>query len=464
MERKKGQRQRQKGQRQKGQRQKGQRQMAGDEKTPTILRSTLYGYGAGVIYLLTGLFSNIVISRCLGAEALGQYYFIIALNSLLTNLISGGIGLAHSTFLARKEHTLSEMNSVSLFFSIVLGGGAIALFYILRALMPSLFASTSTIYLQWAVLVLPLSLFYRYWNSIMIGLDRIDRLSTVLSLSSIIWNLLIVGAVFIKTGMEGLFIAWMLNFLIGTAMMMRATPGERLRYHHKPQLFKKAFLFGFKGNLGEIATELWKKVDVFLIYYFCGVEKVGYYSVALTLIEKFNQITAPVRIAITPKVASHSMHDATVLVEKASRQILWSTVVVALFLLLVSRMMITVFYGVSFLPSLDPFRILLIGAAVSSVATVLSIFFIGQLKRPELLSIMAWLNVGINVILCLIFIPSRGLIGAALSTAVTSVLGTFIAVVVYGRLTERPVRDLLLLRSSDLQPLLRLIPRRAVRE
>ncbi len=438
--------------------------MAGEEKTPTILRSTLYGYGAGIVYLLTGLFSNIIISRCLGAEALGQYFFIIALNSLLTNLISGGIGLAHSTFLARREHTLSEMNSVSIFFSIVLGGGAIAVYYLLRLSLPACFAAPSMIYLQWAVLVLPLSLFYRYWNSIMVGLDRIDRLSTVLSLSSICWNLLIVGAVFMKTGMTGLFVAWMLNFLIGTVMMMKATPGERMTYHHKPQLYRKAFLFGIKGNLGEIATELWKKVDVFLIYYFCGVEKVGYYSIALTLIEKFGQITAPVRIAITPKVAAHSATDATVLVEKAARQILWSTALIALFLLIISKMLISVFYGESFLPSLNPFRILLIGAAFSSVATVLSIFFIGQLKRPELLSMMAWLNVCINVVLCLIFIPSWGLTGAAASTAATSLIGTFIAIVVYCRLTERPFRELLLLRSSDIQPILRLIPHRAARE
>jgi len=442
----------------------GRREMGSDGKTPTILRSTLYGYGAGAVYLLTGLLSSIIISRYLGAEALGQYYFIIALNSLLTNLISGGIGLAHSTFLARKEHTLSEMNSVSVFFSAVLGGGAIMLFYILRALWPAIFASASTAYLQWSVLVLPLSLFFRYWNSIMVGLDRIDRLSTMLSLSSIIWNLLIAVAVFIKSGMEGLFTAWMLNFLIGTFMMMKATPGERLIYRHNPGLFRKAFLFGFRGNLGEIATELWKKVDVFLIYYFCGVEKVGYYSVALTLIEKFNQITAPVRIAITPKVASHSTHDATVLVEKASRQILWSTALIALLLLLASRIMITVFYGESFLPSLDPFRILVVGAAFSSVATVLSIFFIGQLKRPELLSLMAWLNVCINVVLCLFLIPMWGLKGAALSTAVTSVVGTLIAVAVYSRLTERPAGGLLVLRLSDLQPLHRLLPGRTVRE
>jgi O-antigen/teichoic acid export membrane protein len=426
---------------------------------PTILRSAIYGYGAGLVLFLTALVSNIVISRVMGPEALGEYFFVVTVNVMATSFASLGIGLANSTFLARREHSPGEMNFVSLVFALVLGIFCIVIFQALRHCLPGIMEAPNLRYLDIAIFLLPLSIYGRYWNSMMVGLDRIASLSKVLSLMAILWNLLLVIAVYLGGGVKGLLSAWGAYVVCSALIMAVITFVEQGRPRYAPAILKKAFLFGFQGNLGEIATELWKKLDVFLVYHFCGMQNVGFYSIALTIVEKFSQVTAPVRIAITPRVSGEDAGKSSRITEKACRQILFFTAMLSLVIFVAADPLIRLFYGQNFAPVIAPLRVLLAGIVISSIASVLSIFFIGQLKRPGLLSLLAWINVCLNCVLCTIFIPLWGLVGAAVSTSLTCILGTLIFVFLYRRITGNSASSLMLIRRSDLEEMWQIVHR-----
>ncbi|MDQ7827145.1 MAG: oligosaccharide flippase family protein [Candidatus Eremiobacteraeota bacterium] len=420
---------------------------------PSMLQSAFYGYSAGAVYFILALVTNIAISRLLGARVLGEYYFVITVNTVITNFASLGIGLSNTTFLARKEHGPAEMHAVSLVYSLLLGATAIGLFFLAKAFLPALHLTVSLAHLSVAVIVLPFTIYARYWNSMMIGLDRIASLSLVLTAASILWNALTLAAVFMGYGLPALFGAWFIYLVIQAAAMalMMRREGGPLRC--APSLLWKSLSFGFRGNLGEVATELWKKLDVFLVYTWCGAEQVGYYSVALTMVDKYLQATIPVRMAITPKIAGHEREESLLLTARASRLILAFSLAAAVFLALFAWHAIFILYGSAFLLSVTPFRILLAGSSVLTVAVVLSICFIGQLKRPGLLSLLAWINVALNCVFCMILVPSFGIAGAALSTSVTCILGTAFVVYLFHRITAVPLRSLLVVQREDLAAL-----------
>jgi O-antigen/teichoic acid export membrane protein len=403
--------------------------------------------------------SNIVISRVLGPAALGEYFFVVIANVMATNFASLGIGLANSTFLARKEHSLGEMNFVSLVFALILGVFCIIIFVVLKLCLPHLMDSPNLKYLGIAVFLLPLSIYARYWNAMMVGLDRIASLSKVLSLMAILWNLMLVIAVFLGWGVKGLLLAWGIYVICSSLVMAAITLIEHGWPLFAPHIFKKALLFGFQGNLGEIATEFWKKLDVFLLYHYSGMQSVGFYSIALTIVDKFSQVTAPVRIAITPRVSGEEVGISSRIIEKACRQILFFIAILSFAVFVLADPLIRFLYGESFAPTIAPLRVLLGGIVISSIASVLSIFFIGQLKRPGLLSLLAWINVFLNCLLCIVFIPRWGPVGAAFSTSLTCILGTIIFILIYRKITGNSIGSLIIIRRSDIREIWHMVRR-----
>jgi Na+-driven multidrug efflux pump len=80
----------------------------------------------------------------------------------------------------------------------------------------------------------------------------------------------------------------------------------------------------------------------------------------------------------------------------------------------------------------------------------MSVYFVGVLDRGGMLSTLAWLNAIVNVVGCVILIPSMGVWGAALASAITYVLGTVVVLVLFRGMTKSRWVDLLILRRRDL--------------
>jgi len=428
--------------------------MTEDTRKPSILRSTVYGYGAGAVLFLSTLLSHVVISRWLGPVILGEYFYIVTLNAVLTTFSSMGVGLSNSTFLARRENSPGEMNSVSVICSLVLGLGAVAIFFAVRTLFPLHPVFSGIPYLPVAFVLLPLTLYTRYWSAMMIGLNRIGELSAVISLVSILWNILILAAVFAGWGIRGLFAAWVLYLVLSVVVMLVRMSRGSNRLQWNGPLLCKSLAFGLKGNLGEIATELWKRMDVFLLQHYCGLASVGYYSVALTIVDKFSQATSPVRVAVTPRISGEEFVIASRITEEATRRILALIVLLCTLFFFLAPVLIQTFYGADYTPSIEPLRLLLPGIAGVSVASMLSIFFVGQLKRPGLLSLLAWLNVALNFVLCQVLIPQYEISGAALATSITCLIGMAIFLLLYRKMTGNALGALLLIRRSDIESVL----------
>lgn len=87
--------------------------------------------------------------------------------------------------------------------------------------------------------------------------------------------------------------------------------------------------------------------------------------------------------------------------------------------------------GPAYVSVVVPSQILLVGAAFTVFPSCLDEYFVNQLHRPDLASILAWISVALGLTLAVIFIPAYAEEGAAGRSFVLSILGSLVYVGLY---------------------------------
>jgi O-antigen/teichoic acid export membrane protein len=81
---------------------------------------------------------------------------------------------------------------------------------------------------------------------------------------------------------------------------------------------------------------------------------------------------------------------------------------------------------------------------------LLDTYFLNQLRRPGLLSILAWINALVSMTLALLLIPALAEKGAALALICTQVAGTIIYFTLYLRISRTRLAQLFIIDTDDL--------------
>jgi Na+-driven multidrug efflux pump len=102
------------------------------------------------------------------------------------------------------------------------------------------------------------------------------------------------------------------------------------------------------------------------------------------------------------------------------------------------------------LGSIQPFRILLIGAVAVSGHSVL-VYFLMATGRPMLVSYITGISLILNIILNVIWIPHWGIIGAAWATTVSYSAMFMISLFVYSKISGNAMKDTVIPQKSDFQ-------------
>jgi O-antigen/teichoic acid export membrane protein len=181
--------------------------------------------------------------------------------------------------------------------------------------------------------------------------------------------------------------------------------------------------------LFSIIFMLFDRLDVLMLGYFRAGTEVGLYAVAFTLIKPFELIPETFNTVFLPKVAKYTKK---LQVFRYMKDTLKVTSFVGLFgvvLILVAKPLILTLYGDQYAESVKLFQIL-IGAFI--LLTILHPFSLisHSLNKPQILVAMAVINLVLNFVGNLIFIPPYGALGAAVVTLVSRVLGALLGLVI----------------------------------
>lgn len=194
------------------------------------------------------------------------------------------------------------------------------------------------------------------------------------------------------------------------------------------------------------------RVDMWMIAYFRNETELGWYALAVRLVQLFWLLPALIAGIVFPKVSTAKKrfdHEELLPVLRLLNTAYLLAGVAVFFLV---RPLLLFFFGQAYAQSILPFQLLLPGVICFSNVTVLAAYFAGQDQLAVNLrgSVLCFLLVGG---LDLLLIPRYGYVGAAVASSLGYALTTLYIVVLYCRRENRSFRQVLILKKNDLRQL-----------
>jgi O-antigen/teichoic acid export membrane protein len=187
--------------------------------------------------------------------------------------------------------------------------------------------------------------------------------------------------------------------------------------------------FGFYVVLVTSMSMVYTQIDTLLIGHFMNEVEVGYYAVAVVLIQGITLLPGAIQRVTTPAIASYygknEYENIRKLIKKTMAKTFLITIFFSLLLAIFGKFLIGFLFTEEFLFAYPPLLILLIGYSVSGTYNSIGGAFtsVGKLKTVFILSIFSVVS---NTILNLVLIPKYGIIGAASATSFSLTLSVMI--------------------------------------
>jgi len=303
-----------------------------------------------------------------------------------------------------------------------------------------------------AVLTVPFLLFSQYAASILQGQRRMGLYNVARSAHAVLFFFaILIALVWLKGGVGeatiGYYVSAIAAFLVALYVVL---PRERRVATVDWRVVREAVSFGVRGHPGSIMEFLNLRLNIFFLSYFLDFSQVGYYVVALSVTEVILHFPRAVVAALFPRVSSIDEGKSAELGARAVRNAFALSLASAAGLLILNVPFVLLVYGRAYAPSTLPIFILLPGAVAASLSVLLKGCVVG-LGRPLSASIASFTALAVNVTLNLLLIPRLGIGGAALASTASYASQALLLLAVFHHLSGVPVKDVLLMKASDLE-------------
>jgi O-antigen/teichoic acid export membrane protein len=421
----------------------------------STLRLSAVGLTLRVALLIVVVANALILARVLRPEGFGQYFLFLRLVSVLAALADLGLSQSANAFYGRHKEWRGRIHRVILHYvpifwlaATVIGG--VALWFGQRLFLPHLTPLLTVM----AFVILPLSLYANLWNSMMIGMAQIWRVNLLqlvmctfsLSLTSIFVVMLDGG---VRTAAINYLTVMFVQFLVMLLMGFRLS--KDLPTSEAPKdLAQKMLSFGLRAYPGSVGHLLWTRIPVFIINVTHGSAAVGIFSIAQQIVEKMLLPVEAIQDVIYQKMSVLPGKVAANFMNLYLRLTWWGMWGIVVLGALFSYVAVMVFLGSAYVQAIGVARFLFVGSAFVAISLLLDTFFVNQLHRPGVVSILAWFKFLCGVTLALVLIPRFGEKGAATAMALTQILGAAVYIALYLRMSGSRISDLLFIRADDL--------------
>lgn len=187
--------------------------------------------------------------------------------------------------------------------------------------------------------------------------------------------------------------------------------------------------FGFYIVLGNSIGMINTQIDSLLIGRFMGETNVGYYAIAVIIMQGITLLPSAVQAVTTPAIATHygksEYSKIKQLIKNTMLKVFVVEFIILIFLAIFGKYIIIILFSEEFTPAYIPMLILSIGYTVYAPWLAVGTVFasIGKVNLSfKINGFCAILNTTLN----LLMIPKFGLTGAAIATSISMVFTTFI--------------------------------------
>jgi O-antigen/teichoic acid export membrane protein len=305
---------------------------------------------------------------------------------------------------------------------------------------------------MWLVLLsLPAVFLVRSIAKVFLSLDEISAYNLIGYAPSVVGlGVGISGMVFLGTGLGSLFLGFAIAYygavLLGLCYLGRRVP---LKLNIKLTVIRDLFGYGTRLYASNLVEYLHYRADILLVAYLLTPTEVGYYSLALSIVETLRKLPVAAAAALFPKMASAAREFAVALSAQACRHLSLLGVVFAIPFYLSVKVVLTVYLGDGYRPVVLLILTLLPGIIVVSLVPVLRSHFFGR-GAPSYVIGASLVGLAANVLANLMLIPSFGVLGAAVSSSISYLISTSILVACFATVENVSVGAVLLPERRDL--------------
>ncbi|WP_370626858.1 lipopolysaccharide biosynthesis protein [Salinibacterium sp. ZJ450] len=207
---------------------------------------------------------------------------------------------------------------------------------------------------------------------------------------------------------------------------------------------------------GTVATQANARLSQVLILPLSGAAQVGYFAVALSLMQVLSLMAYSLRVFLFRNAA----RDATgALVARATRLMLPSVILAVGVMELVAEPAIHLLFGPSFNEAIPILRFLLVAVVPMIAAGILGAGLSGAGKQGTF-ALGEWVAFGVGTLCLVLLAPAHGGVGAALAVLATYITSCGWSLIALSRATGTPLRAFFWVRRSDIQWLMHQLKRR----
>ena len=404
----------------------------------TIAKNTTFGMISSVLELGIAFVMSIVLARGLGTELYGLYAYIIWLIGLTAVVINLGLGEMNRRFIPEaigRQNFHEPVGFVQL--SLVLRIAAAIVISIAIVLSAGFWARQSgdpgnqTIFIVVALVTLPEALQILLINTFK-GYQRFDyslyinvaiypvRMILVIVLIALGFGVMEVLIIYISTLVLGVLVGGFLlrrllplKSLFSTSLLTSDARKRALKYS---MTIAGVLLLGYLIN---------RQAEVFFIGLYCTVEEVGFYNLGFRISSLVGMLPTAIAFALLPAVAEQfgrgEMDKIKRIYLTATRYLMLVALPLSVGGIALADSIITLLYGVDYLPATVPLQILLIPFAFFGIARAGDAVIRGINHPGFILKTMIVFTV-IKIGLMLWLIPAYGISGAAVASSVPRIL------------------------------------------
>jgi len=422
-------------------------------KKSNFLKDTLGMLGTRAVWSAMGVVSGVILARWLGPENRGVLALVLLLPSTVVTIVKFGVSQANVYTINRRKASIDHVASNSLVMAIVLGLVSSIVVWVFRE---PLRASALRDVPDWAVtlalLRVPMLLLDNYLFSILQATGKFGTYNTRLLLSEamrlvlvatalIVFHLGLVATILIYTGVWVMNIVWLM-----------ITMSKEIRFSLKVDfpLLRETLTFGANSYMQTLAQHFLQRISFYMVSSYLGAAHVAFYAIALRFSEMVLEIPQAIGLVLYPRLAALSDDEIHKLTAQACRRTLMITVPTAAVLAAVGPYVVRLWYGEKFAEAGGPLPWTAVGIAMMSIYVIVTRDFTSRAKQ-QINTLSGLVALVSNVLFNYWLIPTHGIIGAAMATALSYTTGLVLLLGLFMWESGIRLRDLLIPRRDDFQ-------------
>lgn len=371
------------------------------------------------------LLQRLFIARFMGAEELGAFSLIMSIFAIGTALIAFGIPAALTKYISEIKNQyqkLKDLSSLGLIITGVFGILTSCFFLLISSRLSALLniSRFSHIVILLA-LIFPFSTLFYTSLAILNGKREMKSYFLFQTLQNLLYLLITIIFLLLGFGLKSILLALWLSVLITNIMLIFkkhlyiASINVVKLLNEAKQLIR----FGTKVLLTDLVNQVNVYIDTLLLGFFHSPENVGYYAVALSILQLIWIIPGCIQKITYPTVSEYWARNDKLNLNRIINKTIHYSFLVAIILgvgiSIFARGIITIIFGKGFEAAIIPIQILILGFVVNGTLTKSIGGTMAAINRPDLDLKIDTITVLMNILLNLYLIPQYGIIGAAIA-------------------------------------------------